>query len=487
MSNPTTIDLGKKYGLRGKSLIGPAYDTPDILGSQLGWNASQAQARFPDFYDFAIGDLGWTSSDFLNRTYATCAVNDAGLQGYASGDVSYGRNNIIIPAGKWFYNSELRIGRGIVQGAGADMYFGKGATEMKRLATNWKSLYGAQNNSTYFGFCPWNYAGEAGTSIYPLAIGSGTEYCHNTMIRDLCMTGTAGPGGFNNSSFTESGFNYWWPGENSGWYNCLFVEHNNHGVLVSGAPAYAYSHLPSYFRNKVAGVGIRGCGRATMPMTFSGDFNPYMFYVFRQGETLQSPNGVPYYPCFQNITPGGSFPTSYAKIESFACRSGFASHSACIPDIPGKGQMLARLTGRFHWEQSGGSFFVHDGAVDSLIRVVDDYWDNGGTIPSSNSTVAITGVAPIRYAHWLHDVHNNRKFICNEADTDLHGSDFYWDALDPAVARNRGRNTTYAVQTATYKGIQPFKNDTAQITDPWTWNHNAAPTKGYNTVTGVAN
>jgi len=483
MSVATTIDLGKVFGLRGKSALGPAYDVPDILGSQLGWNASMAQARFPNFYYAAITDLGWTTSDFLDKTYFTCAINEAGLMGYQAGaGFAFSRNNVIIPAGKWFYNSEMRIGRGEVRGAGADMYFGQGATEIKRLATNWKSLYGAQNNNTYFGFCPWNYAGEAGTSIGPIAIGSGYEYCHNTLIRDLCMTGTRGASNFNDSSFRESGYNYWWPGENSGYFNCLFLEHNDFGVLCSGAPAYHNTHLGSYFRNKVAGIGVRGCGRAAMPMSFSGDYNPYMLYVFRQGELIESPNGVAYYPCFQDITPGGSFIAAYGKIESFACNSAFGGYSACVPDIAGKGQMMARLTGRFKFLLSGGSSFVHGGAVDSLIRVVDDFADNGGTIPLSNSSVNIQGISPIRYAHWLHYVAGNKKFVCNENDTDLHGDCFYWNALENSGnGKNPMTQINYPITTATYKGVLPFKNDAA----PVTWNHNAAPTGGYNNVTGV--
>jgi hypothetical protein len=316
-----------------------------------------------------------------------------------------------------------------------------------------------------------------------LAFGGGFEWGHGFRVENLTMTGSKPVGGFNNSSKRSAGVMMHWPGENAGVFNCLLTDYNDFGEMVSGAPAPYRARDNSHFHNGVAGIGVRGCSRADMELSHSGDYNPYALYVFRQGELIQSPNGQIFWPTYQDLNAGGAITLIAPKIESFACRSGYNSYSACTPDVPGKGQMMARLTGRFRLTVIGGSSFVHGGKVDTLIRIVDDYFENGGTLPLDNSSVEIIGHAPVSFAHWFHIVHQNKKFICREADDDQHNDHVRWvNNQNGGVPWNVGyTNTALTTVPASYKGVQPFKNNA----NPGTWNHNAAPNFGYNTVTGV--
>lgn len=556
-------DLGKMFGLRGKYYSN--IDVPDIIGSQLGHDITWFQDRFPGLYA-ALNGSGWSASDMLGLTYFSACINEVGFIGNSGYYQS--REKVKIPVGKWFYNTEMRIGQGIVEGCGPFLYGGQGGTELKRLPTNWKSLYGPQNDNTFSGFCPWNYCGEMGLTGNPIGVSGGNEYAHSCLIKDLCMTGLAGDGGFNDPSIREVGYQYWNAGENSGYDNCHFNNFNDFGVLITGRPAHADTgKVSSFFRNKVAGTGIRGCAIGVLNLKHSGDFNPYAFYGFRQGETLSAPNALthqvtttanytqpnyalaspanqvnitlsdaselqighriyvvggghydilnvvgnvvtvkqlivagapsgfnsatgtvissgavvylPFWPCCLDDAPGGNISVDFVKIEAYACRSGYAGYSSCYPDIPGKGQMLARLTGMFKFWVKGGQSFVHDGFVNSLVRVVDDKLDNGYGQLLNGSEVSLS-MGTIGFKHWLHYATGNVKFV--NPDTYQQSGEFYWCANvgSGLTARNPSTQAAWTPVTATYKGLQPYSNGNGVPA----WNENAYPTFGYDTVTG---
>lgn len=578
MSFSTKANLTTLFGLRGKPYA--SMNTPDIIGSQLGWNITQFEERFGNYYALLKNRLKWSDADILGRTYFTAAYNEFHLLSYMKGinPIPLRRSSAVIPEGKWFYNSELRSGVAEQSGYAPQKYYGDGGTELVELRTNWKSHFGYYQTGTYVGLHAWNYPGEGGyvsitqttasfvqpaaganvtvavsdtsgltasewieingagkyyvvsvnsptsvtlrneannTGLYnynkyfdpgvgnqpckapgvtitsgkwvcitapaALSFGGGWEWCHGFRVTDLCMTGTKGSG-FNNASERSTGVVMWWPGENSGVFNCLLTEYNDFGFLVSGAPAPFRSRDNSMFWNGVARVGIRGCARADIEIGDSGDYNPYGIYMFRGGETLQSPNGQPYWPCFQDMNPGGYITWTAPKTESFACRSGYNSYATCTPDIAGKGQMLARLTGRFRVNLVGGTSHVHLGRVDTAFRIVDDFYENGGAIPLSNSAVTVTGHAPVSFAHWFHIVHQNVKYVCRENDDDQHSDSVRWAANENGgIPYNPYTGVNLVSQQALYKGLQPFKNNN----NPGVWNHNAAPNWGYNTVTGA--
>lgn len=480
-----TFDMAKMFGLQGKSYA--TMDVPDFIGSQLGWTITQFQDRFPNLHYILGTGLGWTDPEMLGLTYFTACFNEISFMESQGGvnPLAYTQGPILIPSGKWWYNSELRVGRSTVRGSGPFEYNGQGGTQIALTHTNWKSLYGAGQADTYMGFSPWVYPGEDGTSTLPVTYGTGGEWAHAFRIEDLCMTGTKGSG-FNDPAIRECGVNMWWPGENSGAFNCLFSEFNDFGILISGAPAPARTRDCSFFWNGVAGTGLRGCAEADIELSHSGDYNPWAIYVFRQGEFNTSPNGVAFWPCFQDIGPGGTITLRSPKIEAFACNSSWPGMSACIPNIPGKGQMMARLTGRFHFTVTGGTSYVHSGQVNTLVQLVDDYYAGNGNLPMANSSVNIQGHSTTKYAYWLHDTYRGVKYVCNPIDNDLHGDSMYWNNLFPslptAYAFDPMTQVALTPVTCAYNGLQPFINATLG----GAWNENLPPSFGYDTVTGIA-
>ena len=562
VSNPT-IDLGAMFNIRPKTYAN--MNNIDQCGPDLGMVIADFIDLFPNYYDVLSVELGWSDADILKLTYFTAAFNEIGFLAWNGGSgYAYTRYKIALPAGKLWYNSELRMGQNIVEGQGSFYYGGYGNTEVACTHTDWKSLYGSQNDGTYLGFCPWTYAGEEGASIDPVATLGGSSWCHSTMIKDLCMSGTCTD--FNDYTYREAGFNYWGPGENSGAENCLFVHFNDSGIVVRAQCAYAYANHCSFFSNGVSGYGIGGISRATLSLSASGDLNPFMFYTYRCGETNTAPNAraavtattanfiqpavsgtvavavadtgtlrigqpfyvtgggyyeitnivgltltlentgdyqnaapgasilsgavcnFPYWPNTLSGNPGGNITVPYLKLESFACGTLIGTYSPCPNGAEGKGQMLARLTGRFHFAVLGGTATSEGGKCDSLIRVEND-GDTGGTIPLSNSSVYVANLGSISWAHWLHDVKNDTKYVANVVDDDTHGSGIMWtygypsapaDAFDPLKV-----GVTLSTITATYKGIQPFINDA----DPIVWNQSTGPSAGdgWDAVTGILN
>lgn len=562
-----TLDIGLLFNIVGKS--NGNMNTPDFCGVSCpgypsGMSITDFATEFPNYYYVLHTDLGWSNSDCLGLTYFTAAWNELGFFTYAEGTgFPFHRFSLGIPAGKHWYNSELRWGQSIIQGAGPFHYYGHGATELCLTHTNWKSIYGSQNDGTYVGIVPWVYAGEQGLSVYPLQTGGGYEYAHAFTVKDLCMTGSDTL--FNDPTIREVGFYYWSPGENSGADNCLFTGYNDFGVLSTGACAYGNLRNCSFFSNKVGGQGIMGISRSTFQTCHSGDFNPWAIYTFRSGETYTSPNkyaskttttasftqpavnstvsvtvtsparykvgyqafvkpggyylvmGIagsvltlkninngsaftgtpgatiasgsvvypPYWPNFIGGNPGANINVFPFKLEAFACNSAFGSYSACNPNVPGKGQMMARLTGRFHFSvMGGGTATVHQGKVDSLIQVVDDYVIGQGGIPLSNSSIEVRNLGTVSFAHWLHVLTSNKKWVDNVVDDDSQGTGIMWtanyasgQAYDPLRV-----GATMTSITSNYQGRLPFINDA----DPHTWDQANPPTWGYDEVTGLA-
>lgn len=482
-----TIDLGEAYGIRRKPDV--FMDVPDYC-DVLGMSISDYAARFPECWYFLSVDLGWSDADILHSTYFWSAFMDADLQGYEQGGGSpFYRRNIIVPAGKWFYNRELRKNQGTVRGEGPF-----NIAQLQEDPTNWKSIYGTQQNNTRLGICPSTYAGEGELSTYPVCLGSGGEYCHATRLEWLTLSGTSNSQ-FNDPSIRSAGFMYHNAGENSGVFNCMLQEYNDFPVLVDNFCAYVNMDGNSFFRNGVAGIGIRGCARGEMRFSFSGDYNPFAVFMFRQNTSLLSPNGVNFWPYAGNITPGGNIQMPYVKLEAPVCRSGFQSYSTCLPDIPGKGGMLARLTGRFHFGCSGGVATGEGGFINSLIQVYDDYY-NGGELPFqaplSNSSIDIRNFGTIGYYYWMADnyplTNGHKKWIANNttADSDLHGNGFTWraDANNRRCFDVTNPSTVLNSIDFTYEGMQPDSN----AADPLVWHEDTGPLagEGYQQVTGQA-
>src|ERR1700754_240904 len=160
------LHLSKLYGLNQ----GGTSPTPLILGSELGFNITTAADRFPRAVPWLQG-LGWTNTEILQRTYPTLAYNDAVLYGQqVLAPFEAHDHPIRIPSGSWYYNMELRSGQNTNEGDSSRFNFGSGGVEWNLLTTNWKSIYGAQNNGVTLGLVPWNYAGEDAASVSPLAI-----------------------------------------------------------------------------------------------------------------------------------------------------------------------------------------------------------------------------------------------------------------------------------------------------------------------------
>jgi len=301
--------LQKMYGMNQ----GSASPTPLILGSELGFTITTATDRFPRQVAF-LQSLGWTNTEILQRTYFDMAFNDAVLYGpqvlfaHECHDVS-----IEIPTGKWYYTSELRCGQHRTMGDSSRFQFGTGGTEIELLPTNYKSIYGAQNAGVTIGFVPWNYCGEAATSVAPVGFGAGTDWCHHWTLEDIRMNGGA-PDGFWSSARQDIGALYYNAGECSGVFRCEFDDYNTFGIMTGYKPAYTNITDVSGFRNKVAIVGMRGGALSDNSITnISGDFNPYHIFQFRGGSDVFGagaflPHGIA-------SNPGGTLTVTNFKLE----------------------------------------------------------------------------------------------------------------------------------------------------------------------------
>lgn len=545
-----TVDLSKApYNLRQKarsavrdsSGLNRLESDIELMGPQLGKDRTWFSDKFPRL-DAMLTDLEWTDDEVLGRTYFWACAMDAGLTGvndpWPSRSDSLQRTRILVPEGIWYLNSEARVS-GILESKQLPwVNFGNGGTEIVRIETvtgeptaNWKSIYGPQQNGVRFCVTPFTYPGEGGLwphvpsgslTWQPYGYGSNanirwltsdrtggsggvvsgrSEWAHSFGVRGIRFTGTAG--NFNDSSYREAAIQCNWPGEMSLIENCYFDHFNDFGILIDGGPAPITIRNCSFFHNGVAMIGIRGgavaCIRIEGP---SGDFNPYCVYMFRAGETAGSPNGVPFWPAAwssNQTAPGGDVTIWAPKIEGYCDRT-----SAGLAGVPGKGQALARLCGRFHLNVFGGTLYAHGGDIFTAIRVDDDYFlpqymgtgaaGSEGNIPLDNSSVTIIGTYAWQYWNWLHDCRNGVAYACHQGATrpdnsNNFASSFHWQhqygnpaSVGTVVARNPMAGIPATARAATYvAGPQPFLEDA----DAFTWNPSGAPGFGYNPVTGV--
>lgn len=543
-----TIDLAKDFGLRQKarsvvrdsSGLNRLESDIELIGPQLGHDITYFEDRFPTVHSM-LTDLEWTNDEMLGRTYFWAAAMEASLFGintpWPSRTDSLQRNRVIIPEGIWYANSEIR-NSGCFESKNIPwVNFGNGGTEMVRVESvtgeptgNWKSLYGPQQNGVRFMITPLSYPGEGGlwphvpggsltwqpygynsnTDIRWLASdrsgGSGgvvsgrSEWAHAFSVRGIRFTGTAG--NFNDNSYREAAIQCNWPGEMSLIENCYFDHFNDFGILIDGGPAPVTIRNCSFFHSGVAGIGIRGGAVAAIRIYEpSGDFNPWMIYGFRAGEVAGSPNGVAFWPAAwssNQTAPGGNITVFSPKIEGYCDRT-----SAGLAGVPGKGQGLARLTGRFHLNVFGGTLYAHGGDIFTAIRVDDDYFlpqymgtgaaGSEGNVPLDNSSIRIAGMYTNHVWNWLHDCRNGIAYACHSGPTRPDNSanfilDFNWQhqfgnsgSIGTTYARNPTTGLNVAARAATYRGYQHFLEDT----DLFTWNPAGAPAWGYHPVTGV--
>lgn len=537
MPNPPSPerDLKKMYGLRQKpgNFIWNgsynAYNTPtcyEILGSQLGADIQFVQDRFPRFYAM-VHHLGWSDAEILQMTYFTACFLDASLWGWEPAWPyrfdSFTRCKIKIPDGVWFASTELRSPFGLIEGCGTSPNFGNGGTNITFAKPQWKSLYGPQQNNTYCLFTTMTYAGEGGqqpwstgppditwyqvdnptpppgysTGDYPagdmlplvLAPGGAVEWSHSTMFRNMRLIGDADNNGFYDSGMRECGIHFFRPGETCNVEDVYFTNFNDFGLLVSSDPAPFRLKNCSFFNNHVAGVGLRGTAITSITLNeCSGDWNPWMVYMFQQGETQTAPEpGVPFWPTPWGATgpAGGSVALNNCKIESNCSdpNTGLPGGTGST----GKGQMMARLTGRFNFSASGGHCYVHDGRVASLLQVNDAYFSTSpagaeSNIPLNNSCVSINEVDCRGYENWMHLLASNQAFPRDPNFTpgqDIHAMDFFWQNF---AARNPKTGTAISPVSALWQGRQPFINYTQGGLD---FDLDNPPTFNYDVITGT--
>ena len=474
-------DLGKIWGLQQKA-FGQIGDV-DQVGPDLGWDIAKFQEKFPNYYDFLSGliDPVWTNADMLNRTYFTCCYMETALSyngiddAWVNGQYE-GRMPIQIPAGRWYINSDLRSGQHKNIGAGSAYNYEQGGTEIHILDTDWKSHHGTQNDGVRIGFYCWNYGGENNDTPYPYRIGWGGEWSHDFSIENMRIVGTAG--NVWSGTKIEIGVMSFVPGEEHVIRDCRFDDLDGFGVLISHNPAPFRMYNNSFFHNAIGGVGIRGCAESSILLdACSGDYNPYMVFMFRGGKDYGYGTG-PLLDHWLGNNPGGSVTMISPKIEAFCCRNGYDSMTTCTPDRWGKGQSLAHLTGRFYFSVYGGQQYCHEGKVDSMIRVVED----DPAFGLDNSSILVSQLYTKQVAHVIHDTKNNKKWVGNPNHSFTHDTSFYWrNDYDSGRVRNPYTQEYLTDVTATYDGRQPFIANS----QGYVWNHNAAPTFNYNNITGV--
>lgn len=470
--------LGKMYGLNQ----GPASPTPLILGSELGYDITTATDRFPRAVAW-LQALGWTNTEILQRTYFSMAYNDAVLYGQQVLAANESHDcPIVIPSGRWYYNMELRSGQNRNIGNGCRYNFGTGGTDIRTLGTNWKSIYGAQNNNLRIGFVPWTYCGESNTSVFPLAVGGGTEWCHNFTVEDIYMSGDESDG-FKDMARVSVGVMYYIPGEQSGIYRCRFDSFNDFGVLVSHNPADAYIDGCSGFHNKVAIVGVRGCARGAIHIKrLSGDYNPSALRVFRGGSDVFGTGAYLTHALSNN--PGGTIHMDGVKIEDSCARDGYTDHTGGVAGSIGKGNILAVLTGRFQFLANNVNLSTYSGKIHSLIEAYDDFGEGFGGIPYNNSKIEVRNLQSARAAYWLHDWEGEKAFELNATDDDSQRTDFFWQAnFNSGLAIHPNTQEAVPYVSAAFHGQQPYMND-GQIGIE-TWDEDLAQRFNYDTVTGA--
>lgn len=467
--------IGKMFALNQ----GPAVATPLYLGSELGFNITTATDRFPKAVAFFTA-CGFSNAEILQRTYPTMCYHEAVLYGQTVLGVNEAHDcKIVWPSGKWFVNSELRSGQHITEGQGARINFGTGGTHIALDATNWKSIYGAQNNGIKIVFTTWNYAGENNATAFPFAVGGGAEWGHHTIFRDMYIDGQEADG-FRDPARVTMGIMLFSPGEQSSVNECRIENFNDFGVLISHNPADTFINGLTAFHNHVASIGMRGCALSNNTfMRVSADFVPYILFQFRGGSDVFGTGA--YLPHALASNPGGTVNWYGVKSEDSCGRTGYPGYTGTSSSI-GKGNMI-RVTGRTYLKIDGGTFNTYIGKVGALVEIVDDFDEGFGGTPLDNSCVELNNIFTNRYAYYFHDWSGEKVFEANALSTFDKPLSARWDGIDNsrnAYYHKKKVPTDLTSTAATFHGTQPFINDGEAVS----FNYSLAPTHGYGRVDG---
>jgi hypothetical protein len=471
--------LGKMFGLNQ----GPASPTPLYAGSELGLSIGTIEDKYPRTVDFLRAlPAPWTDGEILQRTMPSLMHTEAHLWGQQVLGANEAHDcPIVWPSGKWYTNMELRCGQHITRGQGARINFGTGGTHIALDATNWKSIYGAQNNGIKIVFTTWNYAGEDNLSAFPFAVGGGAEWGHHTVFEDMYIDGQE-PDGFRDPARVTMGIMLFSPGEQSAVRRCRIQHFNDFGVLISHNPADTYIDGLTAFHNHVASIGMRGCALSNNTFTrISADFVPYILFQFRGGSDVFGTGA--YLPHALSSNPGGTVNWYGFKSEDSCGRAGYPGFTGASSSI-GKGNMLARVTGRTYLNVYGGTANTYVGKAASLVEVVDDFDEGFGGTPLDNSHVELNNVFTNRYGYYIHDWSGEKVFEANQLSTFNKPTSIRWCANENsrlAYYHNGKGQANAPSATATFHGRQPFINDGEAVA----FNYNLAPTHGYDPVDGT--
>ncbi len=493
------IDLGEWFGLKqqpyASGFVAYSITDPLVLNSgSVGFNAADALKRFPNYMQMLI-NLGWSEAERLALTFFTCAYNEAQLkrQGGIGGFGFQGREVIYIPQGMWYFNSELRSAQARVIGKSQAINAGAGGTVLNMRSTDWKSIYGAQNNGVRIGFVPWTYLGENNSAPHPVGLYGGNEWSHWFTTENLRVQGTRANGGFfNPAGPVEIGAMWWNPGEGSGPNKCAFSALDI-GFMASNNIAPFTALDCELFYNMVAGCAQRGGAYSKSRFIgLSGDNNPFMFLNFNQGANILGTG--PFLPHPQGGNPGGVFEFIGTKVEAFACRSGYGTFNSCTPgSLAGKGGMWARLSGRFYATFMNCTLNVHNGRIHSAIEVIDTSTMNAaepgggwtGSIPMDNSAVEVINCQMYGVRNYMHDWRRQIRYPVPDTEYDAkYRTSWSWNnqfATGGLIARDGEQNVRVTGVNTTWRGNQPIINGN-QPALAW---GDGAPTFNYNPITGA--
>ena len=504
------INLGELFGLKQQPYGDPSgpmvqhsTNDPLIVGSgSVGYNITDLWNHFPNTMTLLKGTtsqyLNWNDTDVLNSTYPWFCMMEAGFmaQGGIDGGGFQNREPIYIPQGMWYFNREIRVGQNPIIGSGQGWNFGTGGTVLNLLSTNWKSMYGAQNDGIRALMVPFVYRGEqdlsGGTKLAPYGMD---EWSHFLRLENLRFNGTATLQGFwSPGDPVETGVIFHNPGEGSGPMACSFNNFRGFGYLVSGTPAPFAADSNEIFYNQIAGIGIRGGANSKMSFNrISGDNNPWMLFVYKSGSDCLR-LGQPFLPCTTGGSPGGNISFTNAKIEAMCWRQGYPGFSA--PGNPallaGKGGMWARLTGRFQFLADSCTLNVHNGRIFTAIEVLDDdnmnwvYPGQGfGTLPLDNSRVEIRNAQMKGVKNYLADWFRQRVVPIGDPFADHYAPTVSWSNYhDSGNTFRHGvpNNVVIPTSPAAWRGTQPIINSGQPLLD---WAPAVAPAFNYNIITGA--
>lgn len=497
------IELGY-WGLRrqpyadlGGPLVQYSINDPLICNSgSVGMNIADLTARFPYAVQM-LQDAGFSNADIETRTYPWMVYHEATLRdtgGYSPG-FPMPRTTIRIPAGYWYFNTEIRAGQNRNLGSSNGFNGGWGGTVANITATNWKSLHGAQNDHVRILFTSALYAGEDYATAQPLQMFGGDEYMHYFTVEQMRLNGTSALNSFWDPNLTEIGVMMHNAGERCTVQDCEVSHFRGIGVLVSGHTARPRVANCSMFYNQMAAVGLSsGALSEVIFEDLSCDNNPYVLFMFRHGSNVFGTGPILPRNNGGSSVPGGTITFRNIKTEAFACRSGYAGMTTCAPNMYGRGGMWAHLTGRFWFQADGCTLNVHSGKIWTAIEVSDQNVMNDnfpgqgwlGGIGLDNSNVHVSNAKFTNVQNWLADWRRQRVHpVSTPINADNGYANFHWishSALGngAAWAESAAGNVPYANVNASYRGTQPFINS-AQANN---WD-GATPTFNYHPVTGI--